>query len=58
MARHVAGLSQADLAVAAKVSAGFVAMIELGLRTPSPLRAGRLAEAMGVDVDTFLVDQQ
>lgn len=55
MARKFAGMSQADLAAKAEVSTGFVAMIELGLRTPGPKRADRLAAAMGVDVDTFLV---
>lgn len=56
MARRVAGLSQAALAAKAEVSISFVAMIELGLRSPRPERADRLASAMGVDSDLFMRD--
>lgn len=57
LARQVSGMSQSALAAKAEVSESFVAMIELGLRSPLPLRASRLAEAMGVDVECFMVER-
>lgn len=57
LARTLSGMTQRQLAAKAEVSEALVAMIEIGARSPSPFRAGRLASAMGVEVGTFMVDR-
>jgi transcriptional regulator with XRE-family HTH domain len=47
-ARHAAGMSQAVLARAAKISPVYVSQIEAGLRIPSDRNARLLAEALGL----------
>jgi transcriptional regulator with XRE-family HTH domain len=46
--------SQARLAKEARVSAGYVALIELGQRTPSLATLKKLARALEVDVAELL----
>jgi transcriptional regulator with XRE-family HTH domain len=53
--RERQGLTQRDLAKKAKVTAAYVAMIEIGVRTnPSLVILQRLAKALGVPVTALL----
>jgi transcriptional regulator with XRE-family HTH domain len=47
-ARHAVGLSQAELARAANISAVYVSQIEAGLRIPSDRNARALGEALNL----------
>ncbi len=53
-ARKGKGLTQRELAEAARIADKYLSRIELGLATPSVFVASRLARALGVSVDTFL----
>ena len=47
--RKASGLSQADLAAGAVVTAQFVGMLELGVRKPSPETVDNLIVALDLD---------
>jgi len=56
-ARRRAGISQTDLAKAARVGSGTVARIETGGENPRVSTLYRLAEALGVSVHDLLPEQ-
>lgn len=53
--RAAAGMTREQLAVASGTSFSSVTSMELGTRSPSLELAGRLANALGVTVDTMLL---
>jgi transcriptional regulator with XRE-family HTH domain len=50
-AREARGLTQRELAEAARIADKYLSRIELGMATPSVYVASRLARALGVSVD-------
>ena len=55
LARKASGMSQVELAHAAGISVGYIAMIELGQRRPTQRVVHTLASALGVPPSTFAV---
>ena len=51
------GMSQYAFAKKCQLSRSFIADIEQGRRSPRPLAAQSIAEALGVTIDDLLVDQ-
>ena len=52
--REARGMNQRELAKKARVTAGYIALLELGQRRPSLGVLGRLAKALGVPVTELL----
>ena len=57
-AREAAGLSRDELAVQAGCSAVSLWRVESGKQVPSADLVGALADALGVDVNTFYVEPE
>lgn len=54
-AREGRGLTQRELAEAARIADKYLSRIELGMATPSVYVATRLAQALGVSLDALIV---
>jgi transcriptional regulator with XRE-family HTH domain len=52
--RHRAGLSQEECAHRAKVHQTYLSGVERGIRNPTVLVLGRLARALGVEVEELV----
>ncbi len=56
--RESKGMTQRDLAAKAKVTPGYIAQLEMGLRNPSLASLQKLAKALGVSMDELMTDPQ
>src|SRR5216684_42098 len=56
--RESKGMTQRDLAAKAKVTPGYIAQLEIGLRNPSLASLRKLAKALGVSMDDLMIDPQ
>lgn len=56
--RESKGMTQRDLAAKARVTPGYIAQLEMGLRNPSLASLRKLAKALGVSMDDLMTDQQ
>jgi transcriptional regulator with XRE-family HTH domain len=54
-AREARGLTQRELAEAARIADKYLSRIELGMATPSVYVASRLAQALGASLDSLIV---
>ncbi len=56
--RESKGMTQRDLAAKAKMTPGYIAQLEMGLRNPSLASLRKLAKALGVSMDDLMTDPQ